>query len=447
MITLERPAYFSSERYAEYYGLSTDDKDTVQANNADKFYEIDTGKIYRYNESSHEWIEQPDSTTAIDTGIPPITSETAGHFLSNDGNVTHWQDIASQNFVVALTENNGTYIADKTYVQIKAAYDGLENIVARVANSGLPLMNAEFADNGDVSFIFGYTQARLDGQIVSTRAIAYLHTSTGDTWEDADETADLSEYLLLAGGTMSGDIVLANEPTNDKNPATKKYVDDNVAKCLKLTTGANGTLKAYVQNGTKQDVCSISANGDSNAIVRYGVEGRITVKTAPTADTHVANKQYVDEQVKTVLPLTGGTLTGSLEIDGTLVVNGTASVSAMPTNDSGVANKQYVDNQVTTKVNNATANMVVKKSVSLASGKTTNIPLSSGVYLFTTCDDDHRGWTCVSVYSSGEDIDDIVTLVGWKCNKMPTNTRGVTLTNSASSAMTIYITSIGAGTY
>lgn len=93
MITLERPAYFANNRYAEYCGLSTDDKSAIDACNADMFYEyeIDTAKYYRYNEASEEWVEQPIQTTAVDTGLPPITSETTGHFLSNDGSVTHWQ--------------------------------------------------------------------------------------------------------------------------------------------------------------------------------------------------------------------------------------------------------------------------------------------------------------------------------------------------------------------
>lgn len=69
MITLERPAYYDSNRYSEYNGLSTDDKATIKAYNADKFYEIDTGKTYRYNEASNEWIEQPDPTVAVDSGI------------------------------------------------------------------------------------------------------------------------------------------------------------------------------------------------------------------------------------------------------------------------------------------------------------------------------------------------------------------------------------------
>ena len=46
MITQTRPAYYDAPRYAEYCGLSTDDKSTISANNADRFYELDTSKQY-----------------------------------------------------------------------------------------------------------------------------------------------------------------------------------------------------------------------------------------------------------------------------------------------------------------------------------------------------------------------------------------------------------------
>lgn len=58
MVTLERPAYYSAQRYSEYCGLSTDDKATIKAKNGDEFYEIDTSKIYKYNETNDEWVMQ-----------------------------------------------------------------------------------------------------------------------------------------------------------------------------------------------------------------------------------------------------------------------------------------------------------------------------------------------------------------------------------------------------
>ena len=56
-ITLERPAFYENKRYAEYCGLSTDNKADINANNADEFYEIDTGDVYKYAEGSG-WIKQ-----------------------------------------------------------------------------------------------------------------------------------------------------------------------------------------------------------------------------------------------------------------------------------------------------------------------------------------------------------------------------------------------------
>lgn len=61
MVTTERPAYYVADRFASYCGLSTDDKATIDAKNADEFYEIDTGKTYRYDAVSKTWIDQPSS--------------------------------------------------------------------------------------------------------------------------------------------------------------------------------------------------------------------------------------------------------------------------------------------------------------------------------------------------------------------------------------------------
>lgn len=206
MVTLKRPGYFSAPRNAEYCGLSTDnknDKSILPAENGDEFYEMDTKKVFIFNAISNEWIEQPDDTTAVDTGLPPMSTETIGHFLSNDGSSTHWQTIASSDFIITLTEGeNGTYTADKTYVEIKTAYDAKENIAVAIGNSRLPLMSAEIADNGDAGFTFGYTQVTTGGQMISTRAVNCYHTADpiADEWADADQSVD---YTQLKQDTAS----------------------------------------------------------------------------------------------------------------------------------------------------------------------------------------------------------------------------------------------------
>lgn len=630
MITLERPAYYSNNRYAEYNGLSTDDKATIKAYNADKFYEIDTGKTYRYNEASNEWIEQPDPTTAVDSGIPPITSETSGHFLSNDGNVTHWQTIGAENFVIQLTEHTAqdTYTADKTWVEIKAAYDAKQNIVVRVDSSEFQLMSAQFANNGNkAGFTFGYTEIQTGGQRVVTRAIQYSHDEDGDNWSGSDHEADLSGYLPLEGGIMNGALTLAGEPQEDNHASTKKYVDDrtlvvtfrhdqtaglltqttiqeitqailakrlvyatlngdtyNVSassaaevsfshvdalnkqvstisynsldstwskqtnnylptiggtmtgnidmganaitnvqkihvdgaapiyigstvesgatnaarltgvagggaafvkankqseyatvsvgtptqrehainmgylvqeviadqptqprqiankdyvdsctgKCVQVVDSPNGVLKAYLQNGSRQDVCVVSDAGLSSSIARYTAKGHLIDQSVPTENNHLTNKQYVDNVVK------AGNFSGSVQVGGDLTINGTASVLKLPTQDVDIPNKGYVDASL--------SDVVRKAKVAVSGNSSVNVPLSNGVYLLAVSDNGHGGLVCVSVYPDGVTISGLVNLNGWTCTRT-TGENSVTLNNTVASNMDIYITSIGEGAY
>ena len=624
MVTLTRPAYYNNYRYAQYCGLSTDDKSTISASNGDEYYEIDTAKIYIYNEASNEWILQPDDTTAIDTGLPPITSETMGHFLSNDGSVTKWQSIASKNFVINLTEQNQgqSYIADKTWVQIKAAFDGEENLVVRLNGSEMPLMSASMADNGNATLTFGYTELNdNDGNLV-TRHIEYLHQGDDDSWTDVVYTgefikragdkmigalrvADVPTYedeatskkyvdarvlkvmfsrhstagivsdtdiatidaayidgkivigefsgdiyaltyssatscvfsnvsgttsatitysddvwtqstktlYTTSGGKMDGDIdmngrsiikaqkihidgqanlyfgavvektgttgarltgvvgggaafvkpdksaeyttlsiapptqsthavtlgyltddILADAPASDGCISNKKYVDDQVATRVPLQTANQGQIKAYVQNGSKPDVCLVSDGGMALCLARYTAKGHLIDQTAPIENNHLANKQYVDTKVSQA----GGNISGDLMVGGSLTINGTGSVLGAPTQNVDIVNKGYLDSSI--------SDVIRKSSVTVGANSSVNVPLSNGAYLLTVSDDMHGGLVFVSVYPSGQTINGLVDVNNWKCERMNSGS-GVTLTNSAASAMTVYITSIGEGTY
>ena len=624
MITLTRPAYYSNFRNNQYCGLENDDKSTILASNGDEYYEIDTAKYYIYNEASNEWIVQPDDTAAIDTGLPPITSETMGHFLSNDGSVTKWQSIASKNFVINLTEQNQgqSYTADKTWVQIKAAFDGEENLVVRLNGSEMPLMSASMADNGNATLTFGYTELNdNDGNLV-TRHIEYLHQGDDDSWTDVvytgeyikksgdkmqgilkvmdeptyEDEATSKKYVdarvlkvtfsrhstagivsdteidaidaayidgkiiigefsndiyaltyssatscvfsnvsgttsttitysdnvwtqstktlyTTAGGKMDGDIdmngrsilkaqkihidgqanlylgavvektgtegarltgvvgggaafvkpdksaeyttlsiapptqsthavtlgyltndILADAPASDGCISNKKYVDDQVATRVPLQSANQGQIKAYVQNGSKPDVCLVSDGGMALCLARYTAKGHLIDQTAPTENNHLANKQYVDTKVAQ----TGGNISGDLMVGGSLTINGTGSVLGAPTQNVDIVNKGYLDSSI--------SDVIRKSSVTVGANSSVNVPLSNGTYLFTVSDDMHGGLVFVSVYPSGQTINGLVDVNNWKCERMNSGS-GVTLTNSAASAMIVYITSIGEGTY
>ncbi len=332
MITLTRPAYYDKYRYAQYCGLEKDDKSTISANNGDEYYEIDTAKFFRYNETSREWILQPSDTAPIDTGLPPMTSETVGHFLSNDGSVTKWQPVASKNFVIQLTKQNddGTYIADKTFVQIKTAYDEYQNIVIRYDSAQMPLMNVEFASNGDAMFLFGHVEIQTDGQRIVTRAIQYSHSGATDTWSDYDMESDLSEYLPLAGGNMQGELTLAGNPTEDNHAANKKYVDSrnlevrftqDTTAGIKTTTEIGEITQAVIANRT----VTATLNGDTYMLIAASAAdasfGRVEDNIITVLRYNSSNGGSWAKEQTSLLELKGGTMTGNINMGSNAITN------------------------------------------------------------------------------------------------------------------------------
>ena len=320
MITLTRPAYYDNHRYAQYCGLEKDDKSTISANNGDEYYEIDTAKFFRYNETSNEWIEQPSDAAPIDTGLPPMTSETTGHFLSNDGTVTKWQPVASKNFVIHLTEQeDDTYISDKTWMQIKAAFDASENLVVRLDGSEMPLMNASVANNGNATLVFGYTEIKEQEGNIVTRAINYLHQDDSDIWRDS---VAAGEYVSKSGSTMTGPLRLANAPIYEDEAITKKYADERVLK-IEFTQGSDGIIRAdkemsdidtaYIDGkmviGSLREDIYVLTNSNTTSGIFSNVSG--------TTSSYI---EYTEGawslRTKTLFTTDGGKMSGNIDMDG-----------------------------------------------------------------------------------------------------------------------------------
>ena len=234
-------------------------------------------------------------------------------------------------------------------------------------------------------------------------------------------------------GYLTNDI-LSDAPASDGCISNKKYVDDQVAMRVPLQTANQGQIKAYVQNGNKPDVCLVSDGGMALCLARYTAKGHLIDQTSPTENNHLANKQYVDTKVAQ----TGGNISGDLMVGGSLTINGIGSMMGTPTQNVDLVNKGYLDSSI--------SDVVRKSSVTVGANSSVNVSLSNGAYLLTVSDDMHGGLVFVSVYPSGETINGLVNLNNWKCERINSGS-GVTLTNSATSDMTVYITSIGEGTY
>lgn len=105
--------------------------------------------------------------------------------------------------------------------------------------------------------------------------------------QDGDYTAEQVGAVSLAGGTMTGNLILNGDPTNNLQAATKQYVDvlgDTVNEILDGTE----TLPYLHDNG-----------GTLTGALNMG-NNKITMGATPTETTDVTNKGYVDGVVKVV---------------------------------------------------------------------------------------------------------------------------------------------------
>jgi len=133
-------------------------------------------------------------------------------------------------------------------------------------------------------------------------------------------TTSIAGKLPLAGGTMTGDVVLgANKATSTATPSTddtltrKGYVDTQDALKLNLT---GGTMSGAIAMGTSK----ITGLGD------------------PTAAQDSSTKAYTDTQRDTRLALSGGTMAGAIDMGANKI-----TTTYTPTDAADLTTKTYVD--------------------------------------------------------------------------------------------------------
>jgi hypothetical protein len=184
----------------------------------------------------------------------------------------------------------------------------------------------------------------LDGITVGFTEINYL---TGLT---TNVQSGLDSKLNLSGGTLTGALILASDPTVALGAATKGYVDSGLAGVLPLsggtltgalnlatdpTTPNQAATKNYVDN---QDNLRVSKAGDT-------MSGLLVLSGDPAAPLGASTKQYTDAGDALKVSKAGDTMTGPLVL------------SSDPTVALGAATKGYVDSGLALKLD-ASANAV-----------------------------------------------------------------------------------------
>ena len=246
-------------------------------------------------------------------------------------------------------------------------------------------------------------------------------------------TGDLSGYLPLTGGTMTGALNVQT-PTENANAATKKYVDDAVqnatdpelagrVEALETSQAQQDTEIANLKNGTTA-LPYIKDTGDTVTGTYNFTGADLTVK-APTADASPATKAYVDSAVQnakdpelaervTAVENTNTVQDGEIDALQTQMQNlqngtinlpylpliGGALTGAVTTNrqnfgENELVTKQYVDKQVGNV--GATGHMEFVNSVMLLQNASYNLPVADNteyiVIAFPLCEQTDHGNT------------------------------------------------------
>ena len=221
-------------------------------------------------------------------------------------------------------------------------------------NVANPIINTHAATKKYVDDADAVLDAAIKKEVQDrTTAIAGIQTEIDGV------TGDLSGYLPLTGGTMTGALNVQT-PTEDANAATKKYVDDAVqnatdpelegrVEALETSQATQDTEIANLKSGTTA-LPYIKDTGDTVTGTYDFTGADLTVKT-PTAGASPATKAYVDSKItnlengSTALPYVkkaGDSMTGVLSMSNNKVTN-----VADPTANGDAVNKKYVDDKAT----------------------------------------------------------------------------------------------------
>lgn len=263
----------------------------------------------------------------VDGGITSPTEPTSSTDVANKGYVddSRMSDIDITSIDSARHDDTGIHIyADANmHTQAGAEYQGnAEMLIPIVGKDGVTIEdepNNIIAVKADVEAI----QKDIAGRF-GNNSLWYTSTTGEPSGFGVTDAGDSGAIPVITDGLRLPETI----PDENYVAVHKKYVDDGfVAKQIPAatrsayTTDTNGDQSIMPIHGGSAEPFSIIARS-SGGVARVGT---------PVGVSDATTKKYVDDADAKKLNLTGGTITGSLAIQGDLTVTGTTTTEKAQT--------------------------------------------------------------------------------------------------------------------
>ena len=283
-------------------------KDSIDLNEA---YDPMPAEFYQMENKMKEILKQ--TQEAASETLPPISADTSGQYLTNDGTEAKWADVET-----GLTQE----AADARYLQLSGgemagnidmAGNQVRGVLSIVANGATGNAGVQFASNGNftnivcgVSTSASFSANAVDFYNHNLDRVNSINMTSEATIEDAnyiggnveennrtaiDFTAENAVSIWAEGSQRvimdtNGVNVNGNKITGVDSIVAEGSTVDNIK------FESNGAIVGILCGGKR------SATFTANGIDAY--DHQINRVASPTNDTDAANKQYVDTQVQTI---------------------------------------------------------------------------------------------------------------------------------------------------
>lgn len=258
----------------------------------------------------------------VDNGIySPVTSDDP-NFVPNNKSVDD-KITASEQKLIDERIGAFTRTEDKLFTDVEGGMTikGHLNVDGGITSPTEPTSSTDVANKGYVDDNF------VPKHIPAVTKSAYTTDTTGEQSLMTIHGGSAEPFSIAA--RSAGGVVRVGTPVADNDATTKKYVDDGFVKSV---AGTPGNAVVYVRgvDGTDK-TASLERLTISDFSVVQRSEGGVVRVGAPVDVADATTKKYVDDADAKKVNLTGGTITGSLAIQGDLTVTGTTTTEKAQT--------------------------------------------------------------------------------------------------------------------